>query len=182
MRRTLLILVSVFGLLAGSPLPASAQEPVHIVHTEHVDAGPYAVTVGFSEWPVRALQSLDFTFAVDGGPGGKWGDLTVIGPDQQVSEPLALHPRKRDVWGLDVESLPTPGNWSMRFTINGPDGKGVGELRAIKVLEQPGPPIELSWAIGTLPLLGLITLIVVAWRRTRPGRADSPVPSTKEPR
>jgi hypothetical protein len=174
------MLVSVIGLLAGSALPASAQEPVTIVHTEQVTADPYTITVGFSEWPVRALQSLDFTFTVDGGPTGKSGDLTVIGPDQQVSEPLALHPRKRDVWGLDVESLPEPGNWTMRFTINGPDGKGVGELRAIKVLEQPGPPIELSWAIGTLPLLGLITLIVVAWRRTRPARAGIPDSSTKE--
>jgi hypothetical protein len=177
MSRTLLVLVSVIGLLVGSALPASAQEPVTIVHTEQVEAGPYAITVGFSRWPVRALQSLDFTFAVDGGPTGKSGTLTVIGAGRHVSQPLALHPRKRDVWGLDVESLPEPGDWTMRFTINGPDGEDTGELRAINVLEQPGPPIELSWAIGALPLLGLITLIVVAWRRTRPARTNIPDPT-----
>ena len=35
-------------------------------------------------------------------------------------------------------------------------------------LEQPGPPMGLSWAISTIPLFGLIALIVIAWRRTRP--------------
>lgn len=180
MRKTLPVLMSLIGLLIGPALPASAQEPVNIVHTEQVKAGPYTITVGFSQWPVRAMQSLDFTFDVNGGHAGKSGTLTVIGAGVEVSQPLARHPRKREVWGLDVESLPDPGNWTMRFAVNGPAGKGVGELSGLKVLEQPGPPIELSWAIGTLPLLGLITLIVVAWRRTRGSRTDLPNPTRKK--
>jgi hypothetical protein len=46
--------------------PAMAYAPVDIVHTECVQAGPYGVTVGFSVWPIRAMQSLDFTFIPDG--------------------------------------------------------------------------------------------------------------------
>jgi hypothetical protein len=71
---------------------------------------------------------------------------------------------------MDVQSLPSPGEWTFRFTVDGPAGRGVGELPPFTVLEQPGPPLGLSWAISTLPLWGLIALIVVAWRRTpRPG-------------
>ncbi|MFQ6397390.1 hypothetical protein ACLMAJ_28535 [Nocardia sp. KC 131] len=167
MRRTLVVLASTIGLLLTPALPAAAYPPVNIVHTERVQAGPYAITVGFSTWPIRATQSLDFTFTPDGGIAGKSGVLEVVGPEAEQSEPLARHPRKREVWGLDVESLPAPGNWSMRFTVDGPDGRGTGELRDLNVLEQPGPPMSLSWAVSTVPLLGLIALVVVAWRRTR---------------
>ncbi|MET0134534.1 MAG: hypothetical protein ABW215_13200 [Kibdelosporangium sp.] len=168
MRRTVIALVSTAGLLLGSALPAAAYEPVNIVHTERVQAGPYGITVGFSAWPVRAMQSLDFTFAPDGGIEGKSGTLSLIGTStgRRGSEPLARHPRKREVWGLDIRSLPTPGDWTIQFAVHGPAGPGTGALPALKVLEQPGPPMGLSWAISTLPLWGLIGLIGVAWRRT----------------
>ncbi|GAA3537873.1 hypothetical protein GCM10022419_017300 [Nonomuraea rosea] len=37
-------------------------------------------------------------------------------------------------------------------------------------MEQPGPPLALSWALCTLPVLGLIAFLVAAWRRHRPSR------------
>lgn len=185
MRRTLVTLAATIALLFGTALPAWAFEiePIHIVHTERVRAGPYDITVGFSTWPLRAMQSLDFTFTPDDGIAGRSGTIEAIGPEAQTVEtlgpegylmPLARHPREREVWGLDVQSLPTPGNWTFRFTVDGPDGRGVGELRNLDVLEQPGPPFAVSWAISTLPLLGLIVVIGVAWRRmptTRGGGA-----------
>ncbi|MGW8952237.1 hypothetical protein [Streptomyces sp. NPDC055709] len=164
MRRTLVTLVGTLTLVLGLASSASAYEPVDIVHTERVQAGPYDITVGFSTWPVRAEQSLDFTFAPDGGITGKSGTIEVSGAEGRHTESLARHPRKREVWGLDVQSLPSPGDWTLRFAVDGPQGKGVGELRRLNVLEQPGPPMALSWAISTLPLFGLIALIAVAWR------------------
>jgi hypothetical protein len=168
MRKTVIALLSTIGLLIGAS-PALAYDPVNIVHTEKVQAGPYAMTVGFSTWPVRAMQSLDFTFAPDDGIAGKSGTLTELLPTKgtQRKEPLSRHPRKREVWGLDIRSLPAPGDWTFRFAVDGPAGPGVGELTGLKVMDQPGPPLGLSWAISTLPLFGLIALIVVAWRRTR---------------
>lgn len=165
MRRTIAVLVGTIALLLATALPAAAFEPVEIVHTEQAQAGPYRITVGFSTWPVRAMQSLDFTFAPDGGIAGRSGTFDVIGPEVDYSQPLARHPRMREVWGMDVQSLPSPGEWTIRFTVDGPEGRGVGELPAFTVLEQPGPPFGLSWAISTIPLWGLIALIVVAWRR-----------------
>jgi hypothetical protein len=153
--------------------PALAYAPVDIVHTQYVQAGPYGVTVGFSTWPIRAMRSLDFTFMPDGGIAGKSGSLLLNGPgvkaDEQVT-PLVRHPRKRDSWGLDVKAFNAAGAYSFGFVIDGPQGRGQGSLLAVAVLDQPGPPLALSWTIGSLPFIGLVVVLAVAWRRTQPGR------------
>ncbi|GHH32918.1 hypothetical protein [Lentzea cavernae] len=168
MRRTLLGLAGTVALLFGLAAPALAFEPVNVVHTEKVQAGPYDLTIGFSTWPVKAMQSLDFTFAPENGIEGKKGTLTLFREGVEADDsPLARHPRKREVWGLDIFALPEQGTWTMKFDVEGPAGAGSGELKSLQVMEQPGPPMGLSWAISTIPLFGLIALIVVAWRRTR---------------
>lgn len=162
-------LLGVVGLLFGTAGTALAYEPVNVVHTERVQAGPYSLTVGFSTWPVKALQSLDFTFVPDGGIEGRSGTLSVSRPDGKRAgrpDPLVRHPRKLEVWGLDITALPDPGDWTLAFAVDGPDGPGTGRL-VLPVQEQPGPPMGLSWAISTVPLFGLVALIVIAWRRTR---------------
>ncbi|GAA4439820.1 hypothetical protein ACFQV2_16865 [Actinokineospora soli] len=167
MRKAVVALLAVCGLLFGTGT-AFAYPPVETVHTETVQAGPYTVTVGFSRWPLRAMQSLDFSFTPEGGIAGKSGTLTQIMPSgrQYRPDPLARHPRAREVWGLDIYSLQDEGTWTFRFTIDGPEGEGVGETR-IDVLEQPGPPMGLSWAISTIPLIALVAFLVVVWRRNR---------------
>jgi hypothetical protein len=164
------LVTTVLSLVGAAP--AMASTPVNIVHTERVQAGPYAVTVGFSTWPIRAMRSLDFTFMPDGGIAGKSGSLLMDGPgikpDEHVT-PLVRHPRKRDSWGLDVKAFNAPGTYSIGFAIDGPLGHGRGTLNGVTVLNQPGPPLPLSWTIGSLPLAGLLALIVVAWRRVQPG-------------
>jgi hypothetical protein len=153
--------------------PAMAYAPVGIVHTEHVQAGPYDVTLGFSTWPIRAMQSLDFTFVPAGGIAGKSGSLRMDGPgieDEQRRTPLVRHPRKLDSWGLDVQSLNAPGAYTFGFAVDGPLGRGEGTLPGLTVLAQPGPPMALSWLVGSLPFVGLIAFFAIAWRRTRPGR------------
>jgi hypothetical protein len=168
MRKTLLGLAGTVALLFGLAGPALAFEPVNVVHTEKVQAGPYDLTIGFSTWPVKAMQSLDFTFAPEDGIEGKKGTLTVLHEGvAEDDDPLARHPRKREVWGLDIYSLPEPGTWTLRFDVDGPAGAGTGELKNLQVMEQPGPPMGLSWAVSTIPLFGLIALIVIAWRRTK---------------
>ncbi|MEV4756405.1 hypothetical protein AB0J86_15000 [Micromonospora sp. NPDC049559] len=173
----LLVTALVATLLALTTVtPAVAYAPVGIVHTEQVQAGPYAVTVGFSTWPMRAMRSLDITFMPSGGTAGKSGIVGVGVPGmrggQQLVSRLARHPRKRDTWGLDTKAFDKSGSYSFRFVIDGPQGRGEGVLRDLTVLDQPGPPLPLSWTLACLPLLGLVALVAVAWRRTRPGRPD----------
>jgi hypothetical protein len=178
MRRAVLAFAGAAGLLFGLAAPASAYEPVNVVHAERVEAGPYVLTVGFSKWPIRATQSLDFTFVPDGGLEAMSGTVSMVGPVavRRAMEPLSRHPRKREVWGLDIRAIPAPGDWTMRFTLDGPVGRATGELRALKVLEQPGPPMALSWAIGTIPLWGMIAMLVVVWRRHKASPATVPPP------
>lgn len=167
----LLLAAATLGLVTAGP--AAAYQPVNIVHTERVQVGPYGVTVGFTTWPIRAMQSLDFTFLPDGGIAGKSGTLKISGPDRRATrrvEPLVRHPRKRDSWGLDVRSLNAPGDYGFTFVIDGPQGHGEGTLQGVRVLDQPGPPLPLSWTVGLLPLAGLVIFLVVVWRRLRPGR------------
>ncbi|GAB2518431.1 hypothetical protein [Nocardia heshunensis] len=163
---------TIFAVLALSMTgagTASAYQPVNIVHTEHVQAGPYSLTIGFSQWPLRAMQSLDFTFIPDGGIDDKSGTLSEIQPNGKLrhQEPLSRHPRKREDWGLDVRSLDQQGAWTFRFAIDGPQGHGEGDLTNLTVLEQPGPPLGISWAVSSIPLIGLIVFLAYAWRRTR---------------
>jgi hypothetical protein len=175
-RRLAVLLTAVVASL-GLATPALAYAPVEVVHTEQVAVGPYKLAVGFSTWPIRAMRSLDFTFLPDGGIAGRSGTLTVTGAGTATESDgegghrprLARHPRKRDSWGLDVRALNDPGTYTFTFTIDGPQGHGEGAV-AVEVLDQPGPPLALSWAVGTLPGWGLIALVLTAWRRVRPGR------------
>ncbi len=166
--RIMLSLLTVIGLSLGLSTPAHAYAPVNVVHTEQVTAGPYPVTVGFSTWPLRAMQSLDFTFIPVDGITGKSGTLTIVSPDGQLgrAEPLARHPRKREVWGLDVRALQEEGHYQFIFDIAGPQGPGKGTLN-LDVLPQPGPPLALSWTLSLIPVFALAGVLIVAWRRTR---------------
>jgi hypothetical protein len=109
----------------------------------------------------------------DGGIAGKSGHLTIhragAGPQRRDSR-LVRHPRERDAWGLDVLALEHPGTYTFGFSIDGPQGHGEGDLTGVEVLSQPGPPLAVSWTVGSLPGVALIVLIAVAWRRTRPAR------------
>jgi hypothetical protein len=43
-------------------------------------------------------------------------------------------------------------------------------LSGVTILNQPGPPLPLSWTIALLPFIALVMFIIVSWRRTKPGR------------
>ncbi|MGX1774141.1 hypothetical protein ACWIGW_18660 [Nocardia brasiliensis] len=177
LRRFALTVLAAITLSLVAISPASAYAPVDIVHTERVQAGPYGLTVGFSTWPIRAMQSLDFTFMPDGGIADKSGTLKLTGPGLNWRRPAKFvrHPRKRDSWGLDIFAVDDPGSYSFAFTIDGPLGHGEATLDRLQVLDQPGPPLPLSWSIAALPLLGLLGFLTVAWRRTRPSSKPLPV-------
>ena len=166
LRAIVATLCAVAALSIGAA-PAAAADPLdYVVHTEYVQVGPYLVAVGFTVWPLRAMQSLDFTFEPDGGIAGKSGTIATIAPDgRQEADRLSRHPRNREVWGLDVESLDSSGTWTMRFTIDGPQGEGTGDL-AVDVLKQPGPPLALSWLVGLTPLALTFAFFAAVWIRT----------------
>jgi hypothetical protein len=157
-------------LLLITPAPALAHpsDP----HHETIQAGPYEVTVGFSEWPIRAERSLDITFEPEGGIADKTATIRITDPQGDWYEvgPLGRHPRQRDLWGLDLIALPATGDWTIELTVSGPEGTGAGTLSGIAVGERPGPPLSPMWVIAILPLVFLLSLGVRGWLQVRPGR------------
>jgi hypothetical protein len=172
--RNLAVGLVTMGLLLGLAAPAHAAgaqdyAPVVIVHQEHLAAGPYELTVGFSTWPVRAQQSLDFTFEPAGGIDRFTGTLVVVSPageEENLRRPpgvdgLPRHPRQPAAWGLDVFALDEPGDWTFTFGLDGPLGPATATM-TVPVLEQPGPPRGLSWLISTVPLFVIVGLLAAA--------------------
>ena len=152
--------------------PAAARAHVSDPHHETIQAGPYAVVVGFSEWPMLAERSLDITFEPEGGIADKSATIRITDAAGDWFEVGALgrHPRQRELWGLDLIALPTAGEWSIELTVTGPEGTGSGTLTGIPVGERPGPPPAPMWLIAALPLLFLLWLLVRGWVQVRPGR------------
>jgi hypothetical protein len=156
-----------------------AQSPLELVHTEVVQAGPYKITVGFSRWPVQAERSLDVVFMVDGSIEDKTGTITLItdtvqklNRQKKTNQPFALerHPRMREAWGLDVFAFPSDGQWEFKFAIDGAQGHGAGSL-AVVLLEKPTfLPRPLTSLIAFLPVIILLVITVIAWRRDKPNR------------
>ena len=160
--------VLLLSLAAPVRVAAHASDP----HHETIQAGPYEVVVGFSEWPMRAERSLDITFEPVGGIEGKSAIVRIIDPEGDIYDggTLGRHPRQRALWGLDLIALPAAGNWSMELTVDGPQGSGKGILSDIPVGERPGPPPAPMWLVAALPLVFLFWLGVRGWRQVRPGR------------
>ena len=165
--------VAAMGLLLLTPATTDAHAPDP--HHELIQAGPYAVTVGFSEWPIRAERALDITFEPEGGIADKTAAIRVVDPSGDWYEvgPLGRHPRQRDLWGLDLIALPAAGNWSIELTVDGPLGGGSGTLTGIPVESRPGPPLAPMWLIAALPLVFLAWLGVRGWLQVRPGTSDA---------
>lgn len=165
-RSPLLVVIALLAL----PIVAHGQETAP-AHQERLQAGPYAVDVGFSEWPVRAERSVDITFAPVDGIAGKTATVALIPPSgEEWESPLGRHPRDREIWGLDLIALPQSGPWTIGLTIDGPAGTASGLLEGVPLLERPGPPVAPLWLLGILPLIFLVWLTVRAWRAVRPSR------------
>src|ERR1043165_188040 len=160
------VLAVAFVFLAAAPAYA-APPPVEVVHSESVQVGPYDMRASFSEWPVRAGRSLDFTFVPDGDITGHQGTVRLVGPGTTGQrERLARHPRARTEWGLDIRALPEEGVWNLEFTVDGPKGPGAGVL-AVPVGPRPGPAASLSWTIGLGPVIVGAVVGLVVWIRGR---------------
>lgn len=181
------VLLTVLLTAAGPAVAAAPPLPGEIVHTETVRMSDQStMTVSFTKWPIRALQSLDFTFEPAGGIEGRTGLVTTVSPsgDRRGLQGIVLerrgdsivlprHPRARQVWGLDVVSLPEEGTWRFEFAVEGRGGTSTGVL-PIRAIEQPGPPLALSWTVALTPWAPVAVLVAVGWGRTRRIRKSAP--------
>lgn len=131
------------------------------VYTEQIQAGPYTLIVGFNEYPIKAQKSLLVTIYASGGISDKTGSYTLV-PEGEKPAGNSLHgsllsyPGVPDAWVLQLEGIPKQGEWTWEFTVNGPDGQGIGNLEHFQVTPPPKIPKWFGWLIGIFPLYGLI--------------------------
>jgi hypothetical protein len=172
------VFILIVSLLCSSLAFAQSKVETPIKHQETVQAGPYRVVVGFSEWPVQTERSLHITYSPDGGIKGLKGARKLI-PAGGLTEaqkgnypfelPLVRFTRDQSVWGDDDISLPKPGAWTLEVSIDGPKGKGIGRLENLKVGERPaGPPALLIYALSLIPVLALLVIGARSWQQVRP--------------
>ncbi|KAA2257580.1 hypothetical protein F0L68_25120 [Solihabitans fulvus] len=177
-RRLVLALaaLAVVGVVAAPA--AQAVDPTPVVHSETAQVGPYAMRVSFTDWPVYAGKSLDFTFLPEDGIAGHTARMTMYRPNgdtlrttraQRTAKELQRFVRGYDRWGLDTFLLPDQGTWRFEFTVDGPKGHGVGSV-SFPVGAMPGPPLAVSWAVGLLPAIAVLPIGVLLWLRGRRNR------------
>ncbi|ALG10878.1 hypothetical protein [Kibdelosporangium phytohabitans] len=175
----LAVAVAVAAVLIVTAPAASAQvTPLTVVHSERVPFGDGTLTASFTDWPIRAGRSLDFTFEPSGGIEGRTGTVRAIAPSGQPralgivgldGEPdmkLRRHPQARHAWGLDVVALPEEGRWRFEFTVHGPSGVTTATL-PITAGPAPGPPMALSWTVGMIPWAAALLVLARRWTRAR---------------
>jgi hypothetical protein len=177
MIRALFVTIMVF---CSSPAFAQSKVETPIKHQEIVQAGPYRVVVGFSEWPMQAERSLHITFTPDGGIQGLKGVRKFIPAGGLSEAQQGIYPfdarllrftRDQSVWGDDDISFASPGARTLEISIDGPKGKGVGRLENLDVGERPaGPPASLIYALALIPLLALLVISARSWRQVRPAQ------------
>ncbi|WP_433260589.1 hypothetical protein ACQPZF_24525 [Actinosynnema sp. CS-041913] len=178
MRFLLGIGVAASVVLMATPVATARVESLTIVHSERVPLGHSTLSASFTDWPVKAGRSLDFTFEPEGGiegrsgtvraiaPSGKPEALGIVGLDGDADMELQRHPQARHAWGLDVVALPEEGLWRFEFTVHGADGVATGTL-PIAAGPTPGPPMAASWAVGMAPWAVALVVLARRWWRVR---------------
>ncbi|KOX18573.1 hypothetical protein ADK67_35725 [Saccharothrix sp. NRRL B-16348] len=170
--------VAVAVALVAAPGATAQASTLTIVHSEQVSLGEHTLTASFTDWPVRAGRSLDFTFEPTGGiegrsgtvraiaPSGEPTALGIVGLDGEADMELQRHPLARHAWGLDVVALPEEGLWRFEFTVHGPDGASTGTL-PIAAGPMPGPSPALSWVVGMAPWAVALLVLARRWLKVR---------------
>lgn len=141
-------------------------------HHETVQAGPYTVVVDFADWPLRALKSNRLIVQPVDGIAGKSATLRLVPASpavypRTITRTLHPYPGVDNAWALQFGGLPAQGPWTFEIEVDGPQGKGVARLGPVEVVEPPGVPLWLGWAIGLTPLYGLVWFGIREARRVR---------------
>lgn len=166
LKRLALVLV-LLALMPGAAWGHGGHGPVS--HRQLMTAGPYVLSVEYTEWPARALRSNPIIVVPEGGIEGKSARFRPIfaGVERQpYFEPLGTYPGVQGAWVTEEWVYPNAGEWSLEIEVEGPQGKAVGRTEPITVGPPPGFPLWLAWLIGLTPLWGLIWFIVREVKRT----------------
>ncbi len=165
--QVVLLLIGALGLLAlGSEIGLSVAalshgpQPVRVVD---VQAGPYPLRVSLYKDPAEAGFALPFAVAPTQ-PGVTGLTYTVVsepGSDVDATAVRAgISPDPAVPAGVQgAAELTVHGLWTLHLSVNGPAGSGNADI-PITVTAPPPIPQWLGWALGLLPLGGLLLFLL----------------------
>lgn len=170
--------ISLALLLIGLflPLTASAHNASPL-HTDTITAGTYTLTVAYFSWPVRAEQDAQVLITpVDSHYQSRELGLGVIlnppaaGGGRSVTEAVQPDPDTKNGYAVDIRPAYI-GDWSLLLNVHGPQGDD-GAVITLPVAGPPAIPEWLGWAVGFIPLFGLLGFAVSEGRKVGGSKAE----------
>jgi hypothetical protein len=163
------------GLLL--PLTASAHNASPL-HTDTVTAGAYTLTVAYFSWPLRAEQDAQILITpADGNYQNRELGLGVIlnppaagGGGRSVTEAVRPDPDTKNGYAVDVRPAYV-GTWGLLLNVHGPQGDD-GTVISVPVDGPPSIPEWLGWAVGFVPLLGLLGFALSEGRKVSKAKLE----------
>jgi hypothetical protein len=138
-----------------------------------VQAGPYPLTVSLYTYPAHASYALPFAIAPQQSTSGTLTYNVTSIPDTldvpatPVRASLSADPNvPNSVQG--AAEITVQGKWALDIIVTGSAGQGEASI-PITATAPPAIPTWLGWAIGGIPLYGLLVfLLMQQGRKARP--------------
>ena len=147
--------------------------PARIVQAQ---AGPYKLTVSLYTYPAHASYALPFAIAPQHPIGGALTYHVTSVPDPSdvpataVRASLSPDPKVRNGIQGDAE-ITVQGTWYLDIVVTGSAGQGEAFVPVLATAP-PAIPTWLGWAIGGIPLYGLLVfLLMQRGRKAKQGPA-----------
>jgi hypothetical protein len=173
----LLLAVGVIALLAvGGEIVYSIAATTHgstPAHVVQVKAGPYPLTISLYTYPAHASYALPFAIAPQQPIRGAltYTVTSIPDPSDVPATPVraSLSPDPNLPGGVQgAAEITVQGKWVLDILVTGSAGRGEAFI-PITATAPPAIPTWLGWAIGYIPLYGLLVfLLMQRGRKARP--------------
>ena len=173
MRKTLqyiLLVVGVLALLAvlvdlGISIAATTHSDTP-VRVEHVNAGPYPLTLNLYKDPANAGYALPFAITTQTQSPLTYNVTSVPAHGIHATPVRAgLTPDGHN--GVNgAAEIPVRGIWTLHIVVNGPAGQASVDA-PITATAPPAIPLWLGWFIGLIPIYGLFAFLLSQRRRKK---------------
>ena len=176
----LLLAVGVIALLAvGGEIIYSIAATTHgstPARVVQAQAGPYPLTVSLYTYPAQASYALPFAIAPQRSPAGSltYNVFSIPDPSDVPATPVraSLSADPNVPGGVQgAAEITVQGKWVLDIIVTGSAGRGE-TLVPITATAPPAIPTWLGWAVGGIPLYGLLAfLLTQRGRKARPEQA-----------
>lgn len=170
------IVALLFLLVEIAASLAATQHGSTPARVDHIEAGPYRFTVNLYDYPARAGFTLPFTIAPQGATGGSWNYSVTSMPQGSQNEngkivmegnrtatPIrdSISPDPQVPGGIQGNAeITVQGQWDLQVVVDGPSGQQTFAV-PVTATTLPAIPHRLGWAIGFIPVCGIVLFLLL---------------------